>query len=124
LEAAVAYDLCGGLPVPWFDGLTETFGFSPLRMRRRARLLAVPSPDPRVYDAERIRWFVLGPGDAVLSGYADDWVRRGLARTEARFGALRVVRLLPFKDGVMVGSRAASHDTTVVTDADGTYPPE
>ena len=58
--AALAYDHMGGLPVPWFDGLTDTFGFSPERMERRRRLLIMPSPDPDHYDAEGIRWFVLG----------------------------------------------------------------
>jgi hypothetical protein len=92
--AAIAYDHIGGLPVPWFDGLTDTFGFSPLRMERRKQLLLTPSPDPDRYDAEGIRWFVLGPGDAILSRYAEEWVRRGRARLEIQFGPLRIFRLI------------------------------
>ena len=61
LSAAIAYDHVGGLAVPWYDGLTDTFGFSRQRMERRRRLLVEPPPDPDVYDSERIRWFVLGP---------------------------------------------------------------
>ncbi len=32
LSAAIAYDHVGGLAVPWYDGLTDTFGFSRQRM--------------------------------------------------------------------------------------------
>jgi len=81
--------------VPWYDGLTDTFGFSRQRMERRRRLLVEPSPDPDAYDSERIGWLVLGPGDSLLSRYVDDWTERGRARVEARFGSLRIVRLLP-----------------------------
>jgi hypothetical protein len=95
LSAAIAYDHVGGLAVPWYDGLTDTFGFSRQRMERRRRLLVEPPPDPDVYDSERIRWFVLGPGASRLSRYVDDWTERGRARVEARFGSLRIVRLLP-----------------------------
>jgi hypothetical protein len=95
LSAAIAYDHVGGLAVPWYDGLTDTFGFSRQRMERRRRLLVEPSPDPDAYDSERIGWFVLGPGDSLLSRYVDDWTERGRARVEARFGSLRIVRLLP-----------------------------
>ena len=92
--AAIAYDHIGGLPVPWFDGLTDTFGFSPQRMERRKRLLTTPSPDPDRYDAEGIRWFVLGPGDATLSRYAEEWMKTGRARLETQFGPLRIIRLM------------------------------
>jgi hypothetical protein len=92
--AALAYDHRGGLSVPWFDGLTDTFGFSRERMERRRRLLVTPSPDPARYDAEGIRWFVLGPGDTVLSRYAEGWIKHGRASHEARFGPLRVIRLI------------------------------
>jgi len=95
LSAAIAYDHVGGLAVPWYDGLTDTFGFSRQRMEQRRRLLVEPSPDPDAYDSERIGWFVLGPGDSLLSRYVDDWTERGRARVEARFGSLRIVRLLP-----------------------------
>ena len=95
LSAAIAYDHVGGLAVPWYDGLTDTFGFSRQRMEQRRRLLVEPPPDPDVYDSERIRWFVLGPGNSLLSRYVDDWTERGRARLEARFGSLRIVRLLP-----------------------------
>ena len=95
LSAAIAYDHVGGLAAPGYDGLTDTFGFSRQRMERRRRLLVEPSPDPDAYDSERIGWFVLGPGDSLLSRYVDDWTERGRARLEARFGSLRIVRLLP-----------------------------
>jgi len=95
LSAALAYDHVGGLAVPWYDGMTQTFGFSPQRMERRRRLLVQPPPDPDVYDAERIRWFVLGPSDSLLSRHVDEWTERGRAREEARFGSLRIIRLLP-----------------------------
>ncbi|MGC8640299.1 MAG: hypothetical protein ACP5XB_10535 [Isosphaeraceae bacterium] len=92
--AALAYDHRGGLSVPWFDGLTDTFGFSRERLERRSRLLVTPSPDPARYDAEGIRWFVLGPGDAVLSRYAEEWIKNRRATLEKRFGPLRIIRLI------------------------------
>ncbi|QEH35301.1 hypothetical protein OJF2_38490 [Aquisphaera giovannonii] len=99
-NAAIAYDHAGGLAVPWFDGLTDTFGFSPARMERRRKLLTEPSPDAGRYEAEGIRWFVLGPsGEGPLGEYADEWTRSGRARVEARFGRLRILRLVPPGDG-------------------------
>ena len=94
-SAVIAYDHVGGLAVPWYDGLTDTFGFSPQRMERRRRLLIQPSRDPDAYEAERIRWFVLGPSDTLLSRYAEEWMERGRAREELRFGSLRIIKLLP-----------------------------
>ncbi len=91
----LAYDHLGGLAVPYFDSFAYTFGFSRERMSRRAQLLAIPSRDPAPYEAEKIRWFVLDPGDAELSHYADAWINQGLATKEATFGPLRIVRLLP-----------------------------
>jgi hypothetical protein len=56
--------------------------------------LLVCSPDPARYDAEGIRWFVLGPGDAVLSRYAEECIKHGRASQEKRFGPSRVIRLM------------------------------
>ncbi len=94
-SAALAYDHVGGLAVPWFDGLTDTFGFSQQRMDRRRRLLLEPPGDPETYDAEHLRWFVLGPEDTPVARHVDRWTEQGRARVVARFGSLRVVRLLP-----------------------------
>jgi hypothetical protein len=91
--AALAYDHEGGLAVPWFDGLTDTFGFSRERMERRRGLLTTPSPDPDRYLAEGIRWFVLGPADPKLSEYAEAWIKQGRAQAVAQFGTLRIVKL-------------------------------
>jgi hypothetical protein len=93
--AALAYDHVGGLPVPWFDGLTDSFGFSRERMERRRQLLVSPSADADRYDSEGIRWFVFGPADSTLSGYADQWIKQGRAQVEKQFGPLRIVRLIP-----------------------------
>lgn len=68
LSAAIAYDHLGGLAVPWYDSLTDTFGFSRQRMERRRRLLVQPPPDPDVYDAERIDGSLLVP--AILCSLA------------------------------------------------------
>jgi len=100
-------DVCGvlddvvtevvGLAVhdPFLDAPAGEPDGEALGMVVAAVVVAGQCPLTDVYDAERIRWFVLGPSDSLLSRLVDEWTERGRAREEARFGSLLIIRLLP-----------------------------
>ena len=93
LSAAIAYDHVGGLAVPWYDGLTDTFRFSSSAAWSGAddcwssRHLTLMSTTQSEFDG-----LVLGPGASRLSRDVDDWTERGRARVEARIGSLAANR--------------------------------
>ena len=90
---AAGYAQWGGLPLPWSDWGTATFGFPRERTEARASLLRALPLETSAYRAEGIVWFVLDASDARMNSRADAWIAMGEAEVVARFGALRVVRL-------------------------------
>jgi hypothetical protein len=90
---AAGYAQLGGLPLPWSDWGTATFGFPRERIDARAALLRTLPLETSPYHAEGIVWFVLDAADARVNARADAWIGMGEAEVVARFGALRVVRL-------------------------------
>jgi hypothetical protein len=93
--SASGYAAWAGLPIPFIDWGTGTFGFPEHRLRSRQRLLVEMPREPERWLAEGVAWFVLDDADVVLSEAARDWVGSGRASVLAEFGPLRVLKLRP-----------------------------
>jgi hypothetical protein len=90
---AAGYAQWGGLPVPWSDWGTQTFGFPQARTAARAALLGTLPAHAGAYRAQGIVWFVLDHSDSRINPRVDAWIQSGEAEVVATFGSLRVVRL-------------------------------
>ena len=80
IPASYGYAPWGGLPQPWIEGQTASFGFSPARLSRRRRLLTELPLQPERWLAEGIRWLVLDARDRRQNEIAERWIREGKAR--------------------------------------------
>lgn len=93
-DKARPYALWAGLPQVWPESaFVSMLAFA----RAREELLRSLPADPQPWLDQRIRFFVLEPGDARVAAIVDDWIRSGRAVERARFGDLRVVELRPIK---------------------------
>lgn len=96
LNESIAYAQHRGLLSAWAkpEGHQRAHGYSQARINRRNRLLTSPPGAIQPFRDEGVWWLVLDPSERVLQQRADAWEAQGDARTEARFGALRVVAIL------------------------------
>jgi hypothetical protein len=86
------YAIYAGLPQVWINsGLGLDNKLAPERVKLCETLPEAPEP----YLRQRVRFFVLDSGDTRLNLVVDGWLKTGAAVSRARFGALRVVELLP-----------------------------
>jgi hypothetical protein len=93
-DLAHAYAERGGVPSAWFDVGTLTFGFPPWLLKARSRLLDGPADDPDAFLRQRVRWVALDASDERLDAVVRRWIDAGRAQEAARFGDVRVIRIL------------------------------
>jgi len=89
-DRARPYALWAGLPQAWPESVFPsmlTFA------KARNTLLKQLPADPKPWLDQRIRFFVLGPGEGRVETIVSGWLASGRAHERARFGSLRVVEL-------------------------------
>jgi hypothetical protein len=85
----------GGVAVPrrsWTDGV---FGLSNVRLTARDMMLADLPAAASAYRAHGFAWFVVADDEIAIGRVIDGWILEGEAHEAARFGAVRVVEMLP-----------------------------
>ncbi|APR88084.1 hypothetical protein A7982_13433 [Minicystis rosea] len=92
----LGYSQWAGLPQPWLDWTSKTWGVPPEKMAAREKLLKGKPTEVAPYREQGFRFFVLDEAakdDKSLVEASNTWVARGQAKIAARFGMLRVVDL-------------------------------
>jgi len=92
----LGYSQWAGLPQPWLDWTTKTWGIPPAKIAAREKLLKGKPADIQPWREQGFRWLVLDEAakdDGPLIAAANAWVARGDAKVAARFGKLRVVQI-------------------------------
>ena len=93
-RASFGYAQWGGVSTPWTEHRAVALGHPIERLERREAMLRAPPSRLLDYVDEGVVWFVLAPGDDHVSRLIAAWEPRRLVREAARFGELRVYRVV------------------------------